>query len=86
MSYGNYQGELVAASTKFILNVSSAAMAEALAMKDGLSLANSLGLDRIQAELDSTETIEACTGEEAWNASSTLFWQIVSTWRHLLEV
>jgi hypothetical protein len=41
-------------------------MAEAIAMKQGLALANRLGCTRIQAESDSLDTIDACTGEDYW--------------------
>jgi hypothetical protein len=36
-------------------------MEEALAMKEGLLLANRMGCNSVIAEGDSTETIEACT-------------------------
>jgi hypothetical protein len=41
-------------------------MAEAVAIKDGLELAYSIGCNRIVAESDSMETIEACTDESCW--------------------
>ena len=39
---------------------------EAMAMKEGLSLAYSLGLDNIEAESDSLEVINFCTGQSQW--------------------
>jgi ribonuclease HI len=76
----NCQGEFVAASTKYIPHVSSAAMAEALAMNEGLCLAQNLGLSRIQAESNSMETIQACTGEEVWlTASAAIFADCIDT-------
>jgi hypothetical protein len=49
-------------------------MAEALAMKLGLQLAMEIGCNRLIAESDSSETIEACTGETRWwNESSAIF-------------
>jgi hypothetical protein len=41
-------------------------MAEALAMKERLLLANRMGCNSMIAEGDSTETIEACIGAETW--------------------
>jgi hypothetical protein len=47
-------------------------MAKALTMREGL--ANSMGFNVIQAELDSMETIEGCTGDKVWwNESSAIF-------------
>jgi hypothetical protein len=49
-------------------------MAKAIAMKEGLELANSLSMSRIQAESDSTEIINACKGDERWwNEASAVF-------------
>ena len=49
-------------------------MAEALAMREGLSLANRAGCNNILAESDSTETIEACSGDDTWwNDSAAIF-------------
>jgi ribonuclease HI len=49
-------------------------MAEAIAMKVGLQLAQNIGCDRIMAESDSIETIDACTGDSRWwNASSAVY-------------
>jgi ribonuclease HI len=62
----DYQGQFVAASTKYIPHVSSASMAEAFAMKEGLLLANRLGCSSIIAESDSIVTIDACKGGETW--------------------
>jgi ribonuclease HI len=62
----DYQGQFIAASCKFLPHLASARMAEALAMKEGLSLANSKGCGSIIAESDSLETIQACSGDEAW--------------------
>jgi hypothetical protein len=43
-----------------------ATMAEAEAMKEGLALANRIGCNVTIEESDSSETIEACQGEEVW--------------------
>jgi hypothetical protein len=47
-------------------HMASAAMAEAMAMREGLVLASSLGCNVIQPESDSMEKIEACNRDEAW--------------------
>jgi hypothetical protein len=39
-------------------------MAEAMAMREGLSLANSKGCNSVIAEGDSLETIQACAGND----------------------
>jgi hypothetical protein len=41
-------------------------MAEALAMQHRLSLADQLGHQQVQAELDSLEVKNACSDEERW--------------------
>jgi hypothetical protein len=41
-------------------------MAEAIAMKEGIILANRLGCNSVIAESDSIETIDACKGGETW--------------------
>jgi ribonuclease HI len=70
----DFRGTFVAAAGVFISHVASASMAEALAMKHGLELANRLGLNRVQAESDSTEVIEACNGEGRWwSDASTIY-------------
>jgi hypothetical protein len=53
----------LAGSTPFIPHTAMASMAEVLAMRDGLNLAIKTGCNRIQAESDSIEMIEACNGE-----------------------
>jgi ribonuclease HI len=62
----DYEGKFIAASGTTIPHVSSVSMAEALAMKAGLDLANRLGFNRVIAESDSLETIEACNGSDRW--------------------
>jgi ribonuclease HI len=46
-------------------------MAEAMAMRVGLDLANILGFNKIIAESDSLETIEACNGSDRWWSESS---------------
>jgi hypothetical protein len=62
----NHKGKFIAASTTFIPNLTSAAAAEALAIREGLCLVNRLGCSNVIAESDSLETIQACTKEERW--------------------
>jgi hypothetical protein len=67
----DYEGSFVAASCRPLSYVASATMAEAIATKEGLELAQNLGCNRLIAESDSTETIEACSGESRWWNDST---------------
>ena len=70
----DYEGNFIAASTTYLSYVATPAMAEALAMREGLELASRMGCNNIIAESDSIETIEACTGEEQWwNGSAAVF-------------
>jgi hypothetical protein len=63
----------------FIPHVSSAAMAEALAMLNGLNLANSLGCNAIEAESYLMEVIQLCPGEDrTWNEGITIYSDIVT--------
>jgi ribonuclease HI len=43
----DYEGRFIAASTLFLRNVASASASEALAMREGLALANRLGCNNI---------------------------------------
>jgi ribonuclease HI len=70
----DYQGNFLAAKSSYFPYVYSAAMAESLAMKEGLPYAMSISCNNIIIESDSIETIEACTGEEIWwNESAAVF-------------
>ena len=58
----------------YIPHVSTVMMAEAIAMKEGLALANRLGYNVVEAESDSTDVIEACKGGEIWwNEAAAIF-------------
>jgi ribonuclease HI len=55
-------------------------MVEAIAMCEGLSLANRMGIsyrmgcNNVVAESDSTKVIQACTGKQSWwNESAAIF-------------
>lgn len=67
----DFQGRFVADTTTYIPNVTSAAAADAVAMKEGLALANRFGCNDVVAESDSLEVIEACSGQEAWWGDSS---------------
>jgi ribonuclease HI len=62
----NCNGEFIAASVSYLPNVASPLLAEAYAMKEGLSLAMHMGYNMIVAESDSMEVVEACSGAETW--------------------
>jgi ribonuclease HI len=62
----DFQGNFMGAKCGLIPSMESASMAEAIAMQEGLVLANSMGINRLIVESDSIETVEACTDEARW--------------------
>jgi ribonuclease HI len=62
----DFEGNFLAASCVFIPHVTTPLMAEAIAMREGLKLANKIRYNRVQAESDSTDVIDARKGEERW--------------------
>ena len=62
----DHDGRFLAASTTYFPNIASAAAAEALAMREGLALANQFGCTNIVAESDAMEIIDGLSGEETW--------------------
>jgi hypothetical protein len=49
-------------------------MAEAVALKEGLILSKELGCNRVLGESDSSETIDAISGNQQWcNDSTAIF-------------
>jgi hypothetical protein len=54
------------ASCKFLPHVPLATMAEAIAMREGLALANVVGCSWILAESDFMEVIQSYVGEDNW--------------------
>jgi hypothetical protein len=58
--------KIIVASYIFLPNIALAAVAEAMAMKEGLALANHNGCNNVIMESESLEPIQACTGEDAW--------------------
>jgi ribonuclease HI len=68
----DFQGNFVGEKCGLIPSVASASMAEAITMREGLVLANSMGINRLIAESDSTETVEACEARW-WNESAAFY-------------
>jgi ribonuclease HI len=53
-------------------------MVEAMAMREGLQLATVVGCNWVQADSDSMEVVQACSGEETWwGESAAIFAQCV---------
>ena len=53
---------------------------EAMAMRDGLNLANSLGFNRIEAESDSLSVVNYCQGQNQWwDAAAAIFAECIDT-------
>jgi hypothetical protein len=72
-------GVFLAAMSRFIPHVSSAAMAEALAMRDGLEMANSRGRVSIEAESDCLEVIQYLSCDShMWNEAIAIYADSVS--------
>jgi ribonuclease HI len=75
----NSRGEFIAAQTKTIPHAISATMAEAMAMLHGLTFANSLGYNHVEAESDSLEVIQLCSGaERIWNEAIAIYADILT--------
>jgi ribonuclease HI len=73
------RGDFIAASSTFLPHVGSAQMAEAIAMLQGLRLANDKGCNNIEAESDSLEVIQLCSGEERiWNEATAVYADILN--------
>ena len=70
----DYEGRFIAAESKFISHVGSVPEAEALAMKEGLNFACKKGCNNIIAESDSMETVEACSGRDAWHSAAAVIY------------
>jgi hypothetical protein len=62
----DFQGNFLAASCVFLPHVTTPLMAKAIAMREGLKLANVRSYTRVQAESHSTKVIDACKGVERW--------------------
>jgi ribonuclease HI len=62
----DYNGNFMAASSIYLPNITSANVAEAMAMKEGLALANRMGVNNVIMESDSQEIVDACSRVDAW--------------------
>lgn len=72
------KGNFLAAQCKYLTHVSDVVTSEALAMRNGLAFANSLGFPRVEAESDSTTVIEYCSGQTRWwDAAAAIFAECV---------
>ena len=59
-------GSFLAPQCIYIPVASSVVTTEALAMRDGMKFANSLGFPRVEAESDSLTVIDSCCGQARW--------------------
>ena len=74
------RGNFVAAQCKFIPFAADVITTEALAMRDGLVFANSLGFNRLEAESDSLQVINFCNGQTRWwDSAAAIFAECVDT-------
>jgi ribonuclease HI len=74
----NCRGDFITAASTFIPHVASSNMAEATAMLHGLSLANRLGYTHIEAESDSLEVINLCSGtDQIWSDAVAIYADIL---------
>jgi hypothetical protein len=62
----DHQGNFLGAKCVYLSHVTSVVVVKALAMREGLFVASSMGYSSIQLEPDSTKTIKACMEEEVW--------------------
>ena len=68
------RGRFIAAQCKYIHYAADAVTTEAMAMCDGLNLANSLGCNRVEAESDSLNIVKCCQGQNQWwDAAAAIF-------------
>jgi hypothetical protein len=67
-------GNFIAGSYYNLQHVADAGMAEALVMQHGLELADPRGMQRIQAQSDSIEVINSCSGQNRiWGTAKAIF-------------
>ena len=62
----DFKGNFIAANCAYIDRGLNVVSMEAMAMRDGLNLANSLGFHNVEAESDSTQVISSCSGQSQW--------------------
>jgi ribonuclease HI len=67
-------GNFMQAKCELLPHVQTAAMAEAMALREGLKMVEEMGCHHIIVESDTGETIQALTGESRWwSESSAIF-------------
>ena len=72
------KGNFLAAQCKYIQYASDVVTSEAMAMRDGLIFASSLGFNRVEAESDSSIVIDYCSGQtEWWDLAAAVFAECV---------
>lgn len=62
----DFSGKFLAGRCYFYPHAANVVSMEAMAMKEGLILANNLGFQRVMAESDSMEVVNFCTGQTQW--------------------
>lgn len=81
------KGTFLAAQCNYIPYAADVVSTEAIAMRDGLSLASNLGFQRVVAESDSQEVINFCTGQTRWwDAAAAIFAECVDIGSTMGEV
>ena len=74
------KGRFIAAQCKFIQFAADVVTTEAMAMRDGLNLANTLGFNRVEAESDSLSVVNCCQGQNQWwDAGAAVFAKCIDT-------
>lgn len=81
------KGGVVAAANHYLNHVVDAQMAEAYALKHGLELAQSLGMNRIQIQTDCLEVVETMKdGGFSANSAAAIYDEVCSTWRDFVDI
>ena len=72
------RGNFIAASSIYYPIAANVVTSEAMAMRDGLAFANTMGFHAIEAESDSLEIINFCTRHDHWwDAATTVYAEIL---------
>ena len=73
-------GNFIAAQGIYVDRGADVITMEAMAMRDGLMMANSLGFHNVEAESDSLDVINFCTGRlQWWDAVAAIFAECLDT-------
>ena len=68
------KGRFIAAQCRYIQYAADVTTTEAMAMRDGLNLANTSGFNRVEAESDFLSVVNCCQGQNQWwDAAATVF-------------